>query len=70
MRSKSKRKMDALEVNKELMDFISYMEDADEPEIASEFLLSQLSYLVSTLTKAKQAEFMAGLNECRKDVAV
>ena len=62
------KKMDALAVNKELMDFIDYMEDADEPEIASEFLLSQLSYLVSTLTKAKQAEFMLGLKACRNDI--
>lgn len=64
----AKRKMDALEVNLKLMDFLEYMESADEPEIASEFLLSQLSYLVSTLTKAKQAEFMAGVQACKDDI--
>ena len=64
-----KNKLSALEVNVKLMNFLDEMEGLDEPEIASEYMLSQLSYLVSTLSKAKQAEFFAGidntLNEAR-----
>lgn len=56
-----KKKMDALTVNKEIMGFIDYMESMDECEIASEYILSQLSYLVSTLTKKEQQEFMSGM---------
>jgi hypothetical protein len=63
-----KKKMDALEVNKEIMGFIDYMEDVDEPEIASEYIISQLSYLVSTLTKAEQKEFMSGMLNTMNEV--
>ena len=56
------KKCNALEVNVKLMNFLDEMENLDEPEIASEFILSQLSYLVSTLSKAKQAEFFAGID--------
>jgi len=64
----SKRKLDALAVNKEILGFLEYMEDVDEPEIGSEYLISQLSYLVSTLTVAKQKEFMVGLNNTKYEV--
>ena len=62
------KKMSALEVNQKLMHFLMAMEVADEPEIASEYMLSQLSYLVSTLSKAKQAEFMLGMDNCLNEV--
>ena len=61
-------KMDSLDVNKKIIDFLEYMEDRDEPEIASEFLISQLSYIVSTLSRAKQKEFVAGLNNAKYEV--
>ena len=61
-------KFDALQVNLKVMDFLSEMEDLDEPEIASEFMLSQLSYLVSTLSKAKQKEFFQGMDNCLNEV--
>jgi hypothetical protein len=61
-------KLDALQVNIKVMDFLEKMEDLDEPEIASEFMLSQLSYLVSTLSKAKQSEFFQGMDNCLNEV--
>lgn len=62
------KKCNALEVNVKLMNFLDEMENLDEPEIASEFILSQLSYLVSTLSKAKQAEFFAGIDNTLNEV--
>jgi hypothetical protein len=46
------------------MSFIEKMEDMDEPVIASEFILSQLSYMVSNLTKRGQREFFEGMDNC------
>jgi hypothetical protein len=61
-------KLDALQVNIKVMDFLNEMEIIGEPEIASEFMLSQLSYLVSTLSKAKQKEFFQGMDNCLNEV--
>lgn len=63
-----KKKLTALEVNHKVMDFLDDMENLDEPEIASEFLLSQVSYLVSTLPKAKQLEFLKGMETTISEV--
>jgi hypothetical protein len=64
MRSKIKsKKVDSLTVYKTLNDFIDYMSVRGQDEIASEYLLSQMSYIVSNLTKKEQVEFFDGLCE-------
>lgn len=63
-RKSNKSILDAEQVNLQVMSFIEKMEDMDEPVIASEFILSQLSYMVSNLTKRGQREFFEGMDNC------
>jgi len=67
VRKSNRTILNALEVNIQVMNFLDEMESLGQPEIAAEFLLSQVSHLVSLQGKRGQREFFEGMENTLKE---
>ena len=63
--AKRKFKLDLNEIEVEINHFIEVTKASDE---ASDYLLSQLIYIVGELPKAKQVDFLNGLINAKREL--